>query len=332
MRRTWLSLIALLAGCSVGGALDPPAPVAPLDTTPIADAIIAGEGGEPLAISRWGPATPAAVILAVHGFGDYGPSTFAQAAAHWAEEGIATYAYDQRGFGRNPSRGFWPGAEELRRDLATIARQVRARHPCRALVVVGHSMGGGVALAAAPHLAEAGSADGIILAAPAIWGGDALNPLHRAAAWATAAVVPERRISGRGLVRIQPSDNIEMLRDLGRDPLYLAPPSAREILGLVRIVDRAAAAAPRADLPALLLLGTKDEIVPNSRVAEVFARLPGPRGVRRYADGWHMLFRDNQARRVWRDVADWTLLQTAPDCPEDRIVSQSDLALAPSSP
>jgi len=38
----------------------------------------------------------------------------------------------------------------------------------------------------------------------------------------------------------------------------------------------------------------------------VFARLTGPRRVIEYQEGWHLLFRDLQAERVWRDVADWS--------------------------
>jgi alpha-beta hydrolase superfamily lysophospholipase len=86
-------------------------------------------------------------------------------------------------------------------------------------------------------------------------------------------------------------------------------------MGLVRVTDLAAEAAPQARLPALLLLGDRDEIVPNDRVEAVFARVPGPRETIRYEDGWHLLFRDLQAPRVWDDVADWALAREAPACP-----------------
>jgi alpha-beta hydrolase superfamily lysophospholipase len=264
---------------------------------------LAAADGTPLAVSEWPADEPRAVILAVHGYGDYGPSTFTAAARFWAGQGIITYAYDQRGFGRNISFGRWPGAVALAADLRAVAAQLRARHPCLPLIVAGHSMGGGVALAAARQGLDA---DGLILAAPAIWGGDELNPLHRLVAWTGAALMPERRFTGRGVVEIQASDNIEMLRALGRDQHYLRPPSAREMLGMVRVADMAEAAAASVGLPALLLLGAKDEIVPDAAARRVFARLTGPRRVIEYQEGWHLLFRDLQAERVWRDVADWS--------------------------
>lgn len=302
----WLSVPGLLAlaGCAVGGPLVAPSRPAPPQS---AGAQLLATDGTPLALSEWPAGEPGAVILAVHGYGDYGPSTFGEAARFWAGQGIATYAYDQRGFGRNRSFGRWPGAEALVADLRGVAGQIRARHPCVPMVVAGHSMGGGVALAAA---GEGLDADGLVLAAPAIWGGAELNPLHRLAAWTAAAVMPERRFSGEGVIRIQASDNIEVLRALGRDPRYLRPPSAREMFGLVRVSDMAEAAAAEVGLPALLLLGEKDQIVPNARVRRVFSRLIGPRQVIAYPDGWHLLFRDLQARLVWQDVADWTLSAT----------------------
>lgn len=299
-----LLLGAVLAGCAAGGPLPPP------EAAPAPPPTIGGADGTPLAVSVWQAERPMAILLALHGYGDYGPSTFADAAAHWAGAGITTYAYDQRGFGRNPSRGYWPGADLLLADLRAVAADLRARHPCLPLVALGHSMGGGVVLGAAPGL----PVDGLVLAAPAIWGGEALNPLHRLAAWTAAAMVPERRFTGRGVVRLIPSDNIEAMKKLGRDPLYLSPPSAREIMGLVRITDRAEQAAGKVHIPALLLLGAKDQIAPNARVRDVFARLPGPREVIEYEEGWHLLFRDLQAETVWRDVAGWVLARPAPAC------------------
>lgn len=309
----WLSALALSA-CAAGGPLPQPAGMPP-------EATIAGADGSPLALSVWEAETPRAAILALHGFGDHGESTFKGPAAWWAEQGITTWAYDQRGFGRNASRGQWPGADALIADARAAVAGMRRAFPCMPLILLGHSMGGGVALAAA----EGSAADALVLAAPAIWGGDHLNPLHRLLAWSVAAVAPDRRFSGRGVVRIQASDNIEALLALGRDPLYLSPPSAREILGLVRITDRAEAAASGTTLPALLLLGRKDQIVPFETVREIFARLPGPRREILYDEGWHLLFRDLQAARVWQDAADFALAQP-PHCPAQAAARGSSIS------
>ena len=278
--------------------------------TPGTDTTLTASDGSTVVASEWQAEDPRVLILALHGFGDYGQLTFRGPATFWAEQGITTIAPDQRGFGRNPSRGRWPGAEGLIADARAYVAQVRARFPCTPVVLLGHSMGGGVALASAPDT----RADALVLATPAIWGGNALNPFHRLAAWTAATVVPERRFTGKGVVRIIASDNRDALLALWADPLYLAPPSAREIFGLVRVTDRAAEAAPSVSVPALMLLGEKDQIVPNPVARDVFSRLAGEKKVIEYEDGWHLVFRDLQAQQAWQDVADWTLSLSRKGC------------------
>ncbi|MEM6678165.1 MAG: alpha/beta fold hydrolase [Pseudomonadota bacterium] len=127
--------------------------------------------GSALPVTVWEAEAPAAVILALHGYGDHGASTFSGAASAWAAAGITTYAPDQRGFGRGVTWGRWPGAPALIDDAVALSRAVAAQHPDLPLIVLGHSMGGGVVLAAAdPARGDGGlAADALILAAPAIW-------------------------------------------------------------------------------------------------------------------------------------------------------------------
>ena len=78
--RAFLPLAILMLAACAGGPMDAPRPLGPAKVTPNA---IVGEATLPLTI--WRPAGEAkAVILALHGFGDYGPSTFGDAAAFWA--------------------------------------------------------------------------------------------------------------------------------------------------------------------------------------------------------------------------------------------------------
>jgi alpha-beta hydrolase superfamily lysophospholipase len=249
-------------------------------------------------------------ILALHGFGDTGALTFADAARYWSGRGIAVYAPDQRGFGTNASRRHWPGAETLVADTVSLAGTVRRRDPALPLVVVGHSMGGGLALAAA---ARGLPADALVLAAPAIAGGDALNPLLRAGGTALAAAAPEHRWTGQGIVAIQPTDNMAALQRAVSDPWHFADPSSRELLGLVRIMDLAAAAAPEVRIPTLTLMGAHDEVLDPARVRLIAERIPGSVGFLYYPDGWHWLFSDLQAPRVWKDVADFALSGHRPE-------------------
>jgi len=59
-----------------------------------------------------------------------------------------TYAYDQRGFGKAPHTGIWPGGKALREDLVDCVEAVRERNPGVPVFALGESMGGAVVLSA----------------------------------------------------------------------------------------------------------------------------------------------------------------------------------------
>lgn len=291
-----LAALALMLAACAGSVPPPPAPADPPRLAlPGAMRLLPAE--------IWEAEDPRAVILGVHGFGDRAATTFALAGPRWAAAGITVHAYDQRGFGRNPDRMGWPGETALIEDLAAIVAALRARHPDLPVFVVGHSMGGGVVLAAAGEGLLDGVA-GIVLLAPAVWGAGSLPLAYRLGAWAAAQIMPDQRWTGDGVVTIRPTDNIEALRELARDPYHFATPSSAEFLGLIRLMDRAVAAAPLVDMPALVLWGLRDEVVPEAPVAAAAALIPGAE-YRRVPTGWHMLLRDIEARRVHDLVLDW---------------------------
>ena len=268
--------------------------------------VLRAQGGDTIALTHW-PARDhtRGILLAVHGFGDYGPSTFAGAAEEWRDRGLDVYAYDQRGFGRNPSRGVWPGAGRMIEDLAQVFAVIRMENPDLPITVIGHSMGGAVVAAAlgedriAPTRA--------VLLAPALWGGPHLGFGYRVLAGAATTLFPDRRWSGKGVVRIQATDNIDALRALARDPLYLRKPSSREFSGLIALMDRAVDTAPRVTTPTLVLYGAKDEVVPEDPLRETTALFAGPKEFRRIDTGWHLLLRDLEGRIVRDAVASYAL-------------------------
>jgi acylglycerol lipase len=243
-----------------------------------------------------------AVVLAIHGFNDYSRA-FDGPAADWAKAGIETYAYDQRGFGETDHRGLWAGDERMVKDVKEAAKILRARRPDVPFYVLGESMGGAVVMAAAAEKPPL-KADGLILVAPAIWGRDSIGPVGSSALWFFAHTIPWYTVDGRGL-RIEPSDNIAMLRKLSRDPLVIKETRIDTVYGLVGLMDRAWAAAPRMPADSLFLYGAKEQVIDDAAAAGMLRRLPpGPR-VALYPDGYHMLLRDLHGNLVRRDVVAW---------------------------
>ena len=72
-------------------------------------------------------------------------------------------------------------------------------------------------------------------------------------------------------------------------------------------MDAALDAAPRLPCNTLVLLGQKEDIVPNEAMQALLAALPKEKCVRvaRYCAGYHMLLRDLKADIVLRDLVAW---------------------------
>jgi alpha-beta hydrolase superfamily lysophospholipase len=255
-----------------------------------------------------------AVVLALHGFNDYSHA-FEQPGTQWAARGIATYAYDQRGFGEAPDHGYWAGTARLSLDAVEATDVLRTKYPGVPLFVLGESMGGAVAVTAATSAVGTPplKADGLILEAPAIWGRSTMNVFERVALWFADGTVPGLTLTGRGL-GVRPSDNIEMLRGLGRDPLVIKETRVDTIHGLVDLMDTALAAGPRLHTPLLLLYGAHDELIPDEAMKRFLASLPPdtPHRIAYYPEGFHMLLRDLDGPVVGRDVAAWIANPEAP--------------------
>lgn len=307
-------LAAILFAAACAPIIRPPGE--PINQPLLAGDIFHTADGLALPVKSWRPEKdpPRAVLIALHGFNDYS-NFFAAPGAFLATRGIASYAYDQRGFGAAPGHGLWPGIDALVADLKAFTGLVRDRHPGTPLYLLGDSMGGAVIMVATAAENDAPEADGIILAAPAVWGRVTMPWYQRLALWIGVRLMPWAEVTGQGL-KITPSDNIEMLKALGRDPLVIKATRIDAIYGLINLMDRALELSARLQGPALILYGQKDEIIPREPTQIMLDRIPGtasggPR-VAVYENGYHMLLRDLQAETLWRDIAHWIADPSSP--------------------
>jgi acylglycerol lipase len=275
------------------------------DTPALTDTYLLAHDGEKLPLHVWGPDHPKAVIVALHGMGDYS-NAFAMPAEYWAKQDIATVAYDQRGFGASDHPGLWAGGDAMRGDLVDALDAARAKYPGVPVFALGESMGGAVALSefAKP---DAPKVSGLILVAPAVWARSDMPLSYRAALWLTAHTFPGMEVSGRGIVHIWPSDNIPMLRAYGRDPLVQKETRADAVWGLVNLMDAARHAPDHlSDPPPILFLyGKNDQVIPAEPTEAVVKALGSEAEVHRYDHGYHMLLRDLDGETVWQDVVTW---------------------------
>ncbi|HSV03455.1 MAG TPA: alpha/beta fold hydrolase [Phenylobacterium sp.] len=266
------------------------------------DAVVSFDGAR-LGLKHWDPVgEPWAVIVGVHGMNDYS-NAFHLAAPWWASQGVATYAYDQRGFGRSPERGVWAGEGLMTEDLRTVTALVRRKFPHAIIAVAGESMGGAVA-AVAFASDRPPAADRLILMSPAVWGWKEQPLPNKTLLWFAANFTagkvyePPRWLTSK----IKPTDNREELIAMGRDPQMIWGARSDALYGLVSLMSDASDAVGRASVPTFYLHGAHDQIIPKAAAYRAAAHLKPADRSANYAKGYHLLMRDHEGPIVWADV------------------------------
>lgn len=298
LRALSAALVIFLSAC----ASFPDAPAA-VTTPRIENGKLIAADGAALGLEVWRPDAPKAVVVAVHGMNDYAHA-FRSAGEAFAKEAVALYAYDQRGFGRSPRFGRWPGVPAMTADLRAAVAAVRSAEPGLPVVVAGHSMGAAVVLAAMKEAPL--DADGAILAAPGVWGASQMPLAYRLSLNVAATLAPGKTLTGERAGR-QSTDNIPLIREMIKDPLVIKETRLDAILGVVRLMGEGWDASNDVGGRVLVLTGAKDEIIPVKTQQRMAARLCGDVEVKLYPESWHLIFSDLGAAPVWRDAAAFVL-------------------------
>lgn len=299
-RALWLALCFVASACAPYVVPEAPPQAQPAFTLKG----FKSDDGALLPFMEWHPrGKPKAVVLALHGFGDYS-NAFDRMADALAAEGIVTYAYDQRGFGVSPGRGRWHGAARLARDAALAIGALKQQYPDVPVFLLGHSMGGGVAMIAAARY-PAMPADGLILVAPAVWSREFMPAAQTGLLEFSAHTLPWYPLTGQG-IKIIPTDDLAALRALSRDPKVLRRFRVDQVWGLTNLMDMAAAAAPAIRIPSLYLYGLRDDVIPKRPTAAVLARFHEPiLTAAIYDGGFHLLYRSKLSGTLFTDMTYW---------------------------
>lgn len=276
------------------------------------DAVVSFDGAR-LGLTTWeAQGEPWAVIIGVHGMNDYA-NAFHLAAPWWAEQGVTTIAYDQRGFGRSPRRGIWAADALLVEDLRTVVALARHAHPQAIIAVAGESMGGAVA-AEAFASDRPPAADRLVLLSPAVWGWREQPLPYRTLLWFAANFTAAKIYTPPSWLtrKITATDNRPELIAMGQDPLMVWGARSDTLYGLVGLMDQGAEAVGQVRVPTLYLYGAHDEIIPKRAAFRAARKLKPSDQTVYYANGYHLMMRDHQGPVVWRDVLAFVRDPSAP--------------------
>jgi alpha-beta hydrolase superfamily lysophospholipase len=246
---------------------------------------------------------PKAVVLLLHGLAEHS-GRYTNVATALTDAGYAVHALDHRGHGRSDGkRTYVRSYAEYQRDILQFRRAVEEQHPGLPLFVLGHSMGGN--LAVGHVLDHQAGVRGMALSAPALAPGPSLSP----------SKIKLAKLLGR----IAPGLRPEALSAdaISRDPAVVAAYVADPLVFNGKVTAGVAAALlgamedfpPRYSelrLPVLLQHGTADALVDIAGTRQLEAGAVNASVTTHYYDGlYHEIFNEPEQEAVLADTIAW---------------------------
>jgi len=242
-------------------------------------------------------------VVIAHGLAEHS-SRYWPLAERLVAKDWGVHALDHRGHGASAgSRANVGRFEYLVRDLDTFIERVRSDHPGGRLVLLGHSMGGAIALEYA--LRYQSRLHGLVLSAPAVGVGRSV-PLPR--------IVLARLLSwimpNLGVLTL-PSGALSrdpaVVRAYEEDPLvYRRPLPARTLSEWLRVLPGFRARAGELHLPVLILHGTGDRLVALADTRPVYDRISESSvTLKVYEDLYHEVLNEPEREQVIGDLEAW---------------------------
>lgn len=257
----------------------------------------------------WLPQDPArAVVVIVHGLHEHS-ARYAHVGARLAAAGFAAYAADHRGHGRSDGRR--ANIERMAlivADLSSFVRFALERQPNLPVFMLGHSLGGLIALhyASEPRATQPRTVlAGLVVSGPAVQA-RAGSALQRRLAGVFSALVPNL-----GVVALDADQKIsrdpEVIRAYRADPLvYCGKLKARTGAEILATMEDLPARLPRLSLPLLLLHGTEDRICRPAGSAMVHDTVSSPDKTLHHCQGlYHEVFNEPEREAILTHLLSW---------------------------
>jgi acylglycerol lipase len=245
---------------------------------------------------------PRAVVVLAHGASEHG-GRYAWVGERLAERGFALYAGDHRGHGRSEGpRALIDRMDNAVRDLDGVVDEAIERHPGSTPFMLGHSMGGAVALAYA--IRHQDRLRGLVLSAPVAVPG-AASPVERVAGRVLSVVAPKLGVFSIDSTAVSRDPNV--VRDYDADPLnYHGKLPARTVAEITDAVGDFPEQVRGLELPLLTMHGTADRLVPPEGSEMLIERAGSEdRSIIRYDGLYHELLNEPERQRVLDDIVAW---------------------------
>ncbi|MGH3832606.1 MAG: lysophospholipase [Pseudonocardiaceae bacterium] len=254
-----------------------------------------------------------ALVIIVHGVHEHS-ARYAHVGARLAAVGFAVYAADHRGHGRSDGRrGNIERMALIVADLSSFVRFARERHPGLPVFVIGHSLGGLIALhwVTESGVTESGVTESGALLDGLVVSGPAVQPAVGSALLKRLAGVLSTVVPNLGVVALDADQKIsrdpEVVRAYQEDPLvYRGKLKARTGAEILATMETLPTRLPRLSLPLLLLHGTADQIC--APVGSTLVRnnvSSRDTTLIQYPGLYHELFNEPERNQILTDLITW---------------------------
>jgi alpha-beta hydrolase superfamily lysophospholipase len=261
-----------------------------------------GVGGVELFYRVIKPLTsPKAAVILVHGFGDHSGG-LKNLSTSLVKKNYIVYALDLRGHGKSSGkRGFIRDWSEFRGDLHEFRKLVTLKLPNFPIYLIGHSMGGVMALDYAIDFGEGIS--GLVAIAPGI--SYKMKPLERLGITLMGKLKPDLGFTKSGNFQLHSKDPTLLAK---HNPQGLRHNTATPGLGrgLIKAVTRVVNRAQSIELPLLLQYGLEDKITPPTKLKHFFHTVASKdKQVLEYPKAKHRPFEEVGKETFLNDMINW---------------------------
>ncbi len=246
---------------------------------------------------------PRAVVMLLHGLGEHS-GRYAHVADTLTGAGCAVHALDHRGHGKSDGkRTFVKSYDELMTDLVQYRAMIEGEHPGVPLIVLGHSMGGNLAVGHA--LDHQQGITGLALSGAALQVGSDLSPGKLKAFRIIAKIAPGFRPEGLSADAI--SRDPAVVTAYRNDPLvFTGKISAGMGAALIGAMERFPARYHEFTIPIVVMHGSDDQLASIEGSKALAAAAVNAQVTTHFYDGlYHEVFNEPEQDQVLADLVSW---------------------------
>ena len=266
------------------------------------EASFTGAKGRRIFVQSWLPeGTPRDQVVLTHGYAEHS-GRYDAVARFLTARGFAVHALDHHGHGKSQgTRAVIERFAQADADIDTLVDKVRADSGLARVKLIGHSMGGSLALNYA--LNHQAKLSGLVLSGPAIGG-----KMARVTRWLLAVIstfAPQRGTIALDANAV--SRDPAVVADYIADPLvFRGKVPARTAHEMFKAIHSYPARVGALTVPCLLMHGEADALVSAKLAAPLFEGIASvDKTVRIWPGLFHEIFNEPEREEVLGVTADW---------------------------